>query len=346
MAVKITHVDIGDRMQPQWTFTVGGVATDPTNLTVRQQDADGVETTLLNNQLTSTLNSGTTPVAKTATGVYKLNPGVSATKQGYWFFRGEGTGAAEAAEEFQYNVDPSEFTSNAGLDTKALVSLVEMKEWLQYQNVTTENDLEIVTAINDVSDRIVQESGGREFKPFGTNPAVRLFDVEWTGKREPWYIDGEWQGDLSSKQRTVAIGDLAATPTLVRILDTNWTTSLETVTSGNRTDLPLVRQAWEPIRCLQFQPTVTTLTPGMRVEVTGTWGFPAVPGDIKQAVKDAVAAILDRDVEHYATDLAATIPGGAQSGNVIVMTGGRQRLLSLPGPALAAAWRYRDPVLT
>ena len=39
------------------------------------------------------------------------------------------------------------------------------------------------------------------------------------------------------------------------------------------------------------------------------------------------------------------VPGGTGAGNVIVMTGGRQRLLSLPSSALAVAWRYRDPVL-
>lgn len=87
---RIEHKDILDRWTPQATFTVGGANTDPTNLTVRQRDPAGTETVLLNNVLVSTLTGVSAPVAKTATGVFRLNPGVSLTSSGHWFVKFEG----------------------------------------------------------------------------------------------------------------------------------------------------------------------------------------------------------------------------------------------------------------
>jgi hypothetical protein len=337
---KIAHYDIGDIWLPQATFTVGGTPTDPTNLTVRQQDALGVETVLLNNVSVATLNAGSTPIAKVSTGVFKANPGIALTAAGYWFVRFEGTGAAAATEEHQAIVDPSEFTLDGGISTRALVGLAETKDWLQQQNINTDNDLELVGVINDISDRFHYEAA-REFKPFSTNPAVRNFDITWTGRTEPWYIDGQWMGDLRTTNRTIQIGDMASAPTLVRILASDWTTLLETVSAGNIASLPLVRQPWEPIRELQFQSSVTSLQPGMRVEVTGTWGFPAVPGNVRRAVLDSVAASYDRNVEHYSQDVT---PAGSapEGGTTIVMSYGAQRLLALPPSATAVAWSYRD----
>src|SRR5205814_10689902 len=101
MAQKIVHYPVGNLWQPQATFTVGGTNTDPTNLTVRQQDAAGVETVLLNNVLVSTLTGSSTPVAKTAPGIFKLNPGITLSAAGYWFVKFEGTGAALATKQEQ-----------------------------------------------------------------------------------------------------------------------------------------------------------------------------------------------------------------------------------------------------
>jgi hypothetical protein len=340
MAQKIPHKTVGSRWISQATFKVAGVDTDPTNLTVRQQDAAGVETVILNNVLVSTLNSASTPIAKTATGVFKANPGIALTASGYWFLKFEGTGAAETTIQDQVIVDPDEFTLNAGLSTRALVGLAETKDWLQQQNLNVTSDLELVRVINDISDRIHYEAA-REFKPYGTNPAVRLFDVLYTGRRDPWYVDGQFMGDLNTRSRTVRVGDMASAPTLVRILDRDWATVLETVTAYS--SLPLVREPWEPIRELQFADTVGVLSAGQRVEVTGAWGFPAVPGNVRQACLDAVAQVMDRDVEHYRQDLAPQLSGGES--NVIMIGGGSQRLLSLPPAAMAVAWSYREPWL-
>jgi hypothetical protein len=53
---NIVHYDVGDLWVPQATFTVSGTPTDPTTLTVRQQDPAGVETMLL--RMRSTLLAG------------------------------------------------------------------------------------------------------------------------------------------------------------------------------------------------------------------------------------------------------------------------------------------------
>ncbi len=345
MATRITHFDVGDVWVPQWTFTVNGTPTDPTTLTVKQQDAAGAGTILLNAGNPAALTGASTPVAKVSTGVFKLNPGIALTAAGYWFARASGTGAAEAAEDHQAIVDPSEFTSDGGIGTRALVGLSETKDWLQSQNIDTSNDLDLVRVINDISDRFHQEAE-REFKVVGTNPQTRIFQVEPAGRRQPHYIDGDYIGDTNIARRRVRIGDLASFTT-VSILDTDWTTVLQTPAPSLVTALPINRQPWEPIRELELRYDVTSLSPGMRLSVTGVWGFPSVPGNVRQAVLDAVAAIMDRDVEHYRTDLgfAGTTQGTASGSTVVMVGSGRQRLLSMPPSTLAVAWSYRETTI-
>ena len=102
----------------------------------------------------------------------------------------------------------------------------------------------LARVINDVSDRIHYEAA-REFKVAGVNPQVRLFPIENVSSPDPWYVDGQYMGDRNIWSRTVSVGDLAATPTLVRILDTDWTTSLETVAAGDITAHPITREPWD-----------------------------------------------------------------------------------------------------
>jgi hypothetical protein len=326
---RIAHYDVGDMWTPQATFSVGGTATDPTTLTVTQQSPDGTETVLAAAVSPASLNAGSTPVAKTGTGVFKVNPGVAITAAGRWYVKFVGTGAAAAADTHVAIGDPDEFTSGSGIGARALVSLDETKDWLQQQGVDFSEDLELVRVINDISDRFMQEAQ-REFKPISTSPAARLFDVEPVG----------WRTGI------VMLGDLASAPTLVEILDTNWSTVLETVSAADYTLHPQIREAWEPIRRIEFNygNGVTYLQRGFKVRVTGTWGFPTVPGNVRQAILDSVAWTMDRDVEHYRQDLGfsgATATPGA-GGTVVMIGGGRTRLTTLPPTAQAVAWSYRD----
>jgi hypothetical protein len=329
VATRITHYDVGDLWTPQATFTVASVATDPSTITVTQQAPDGTETILANAVSPASLNSSSTPVAKTGTGVFKVNPGVTINAAGRWHVKFVGTGTAAAADTQTAIGDPDPFTAESGIGSRALVTLDDAKDWLQQQQVTFDEDLELVRVINDISDRFHQEAQ-REFKPISPTPAARLFDVEPVG----------WRSGF------VMLGDLASAPTAVEILDTNWSTVLETVSAADYTLHPQVREAWEPIRRIEFNygNGVTYLRRGFKVRVTGTWGFPAVPGNVRQAVLDSVAWVMDRDVEHYRQDLGfsgATATPGA-GGTVVMIGGGRSRLLTLPASAQAVAWSYRD----
>lgn len=322
MATRITHHDQGDVWVPQATFTVGGTPTDPTTLIVKIKDPSGTITTITEN----TPATPTLPVVRVSAGVYK-HSGIALNDAGYWFVNFTGTGAAAAAEDHQAIVDPSEFYESAQLGTRSLVGLAETKDWLQQQNIDTSNDLELARVIVDISQRFTDESGGREFKAAGTNPQPRFFDVD---EQARFYA-------------MVSVGDMAAAPTLVRILDTDWTTVIDTVDTADYLTLPFNREAWEPITKLRFNhPRVAPLRYGQRIEVTGTFGFPAVPGNVRQAVLEAVTAAVDRDVEHYSQDLGAISAG---AGTNVIVAAGRPSFLTMPPSSLAVARGYAAPLV-
>jgi hypothetical protein len=217
---RITHYDVGDLWTPQASFTVGGVATDPTTITVTQQAPDGTETILAAAVDPAALNASSTPVAKTGTGVFKVNPGVAITAAGRWYVKFVGTGTAAAADTHVAIGDPDEFTSGSGIGARALVSLDDAKDWLQQQGVDFSEDLELVRVINDISDRFHREAE-REFKVDGTNPQTRTFIAEPVGRARPWYIDGDYVGDLNPYRRRIKVGDMASAPTQVQLMDTD-----------------------------------------------------------------------------------------------------------------------------
>jgi len=204
------------------------------------------------------------------------------------------------------------------------VGLAETKDWLNQQNIDTSNDLELVRLINDVSDRMHYEAG-REFKPISTASSARSFTIDWNG-----VCHG-----------IVPVGDMAASPSQVRIIADDWTTVYTTVSTSVYLAWPEIRDAWKPIRALVFNPRYLSLTAGYRCEVTSTWGFPQVPGSIRQAALDAIAEIHDRQVEHYSEDLGPST-GGASN---VVVFGNRTQTFSLPPRALAVARSYQDSLV-
>lgn len=330
---KLEHYDIGDLWTPQMTWKIDSnndgipdAVTDPSQIVIRQKTPGGVESVLTTASSPSTLTTASTPLARLSQGVFRLNPGVTLNAAGYWFIRAEGTGAAEASEEFEAVVDPSEFTADAGISSRALVGLAETKDWLQQQNVATAEDLELVRVINDVSDRIYYESGGREFvaRDSGT---TRTFDVDLYGYC--LYID-----DLA----------VLTTASPAVTISNRYGTAIKTLNNADVTTYPLNREPWEPITKLEFLMTTSpTLYPGARVAVTGTWGFPSVPGNIRQAALDTIAAIMDRDVEHYRQDLGEVT--GEGGGNTVVLQSPQQMFITLPPSAFAAVRMYKKPLL-
>ena len=316
---KIVHYDIGDLWTPTMTWKVGTTPTDPSQIVVRLKEPSGTLSVVTTAAAPSTLTSASTPLARLSQGVFQMLPGVTLDAAGYWFLRAEGTGAAEASEDFQAVVDPSEFYVDGGLSSRALVGLAETKDWLNQQNIDTGEDLEIVRVINDISERLHDEAD-REFTPKDSNP-TRSFDVEYCG-------------------RSVYVGDLASLTTASpAVIVQDWVgTTLSTFDATDVTTYPLNRQAWEPIRKLELTPLKGTwLRPGLRVQVTGSWGFPAIPGNLRQAALDAIAAVLDRDVEHYRQDLGAATAGGET-----VVLAPQPVFVSLPPGVMAVVQSFRN----
>src|SRR4030042_1401554 len=90
--------EIGDKVRIKATFTVSSVKTDPTTITLRVKDPSGIITVY-------TYVGGT--ITKDATGMYHRD--ISITQSGEWFYRWEGTGAVETADEAYLVVENSEF---------------------------------------------------------------------------------------------------------------------------------------------------------------------------------------------------------------------------------------------
>lgn len=137
---------------------------------------------------------------------------------------------------------------------------------------------------------------GREFVAIAAGSSSRLFDIDWP----------------QSAARSVRIGD-AATVTAVEIQNQAGDT-LQTVASGDWVGLGLkgnrTREPWEPISILWFPPsssTAATAGAGYVVEVTGTWGFPAVPEDVRLAVARMTLVRYLADVAPTGTRFADAI---------------------------------------
>jgi hypothetical protein len=169
------------------------------------------------------------------------------------------------------------------LSSRALITLDYAKEYLKTRASDEGEDDLLIELINAASTEI-HNLAGREFKPRGTNPQTRAFDVPAS-----WY--GTWP---LFRSREFFVGDLAAFPTDVKINGTS--INLAAVTA-----LPRVREDWQPFSHLRLDntilltPTLTTYRYAL-VEVTGTWGFPAVPENIKQACRVTVAHWVNRDI--------------------------------------------------
>ena len=287
---------------------------------VLQQEPDGTESTVTTASSPGTLTTASTPLARISAGVFRLNPGTSADEAGYWIFRAA-TGTAEsAAPDFVYKVLPSEFFADATLGAQRSCR-TSGGEGLAQRAQHRERGRTGARRDDRGRLRAVVNEAGREFYTT-TSTATRLFSVDF---------DSYWN-------RTVKVGDLADLDS-VRLLDRDGT-SHATVAAADTIPHPRNRKPWEPITRLEFTADVIQPISDGAIEVTGTWGFPLVPADIKRAVLEGVVAEYDRQVEHYRTDLGAQTGGEGQ--NVVVFAG-RPQLLDLPPKVLGTVRRYQEP---
>lgn len=117
--------------------------------------------------------------------------------------------------------------------------------------------------------RQIQQETAREVRAISPAQNTRRFDVE------PAHL----------RSRTIRIGD-AATVSTVKLYDPDQATLQETVASTDYVLQPRTRSSWEPATAIYFPPSSparATLVVGGVLEVVGTWGFPSVPDDLREA---------------------------------------------------------------
>jgi len=169
------------------------------------------------------------------------------------------------------------------LSPRALCGLDDVKVYGGFDLQDQGLDSLLIRLINAASAEI-HRVAGREFKPAGANPQTRTFDV-------PVRLGFDCQ------EREINVGDLAA-----------WTSVAvwgAAVGAGDVVGLPRVREEWEPFVKLRFTRLVRWRGVGLRashyvpVDVTGDWGFPQVPEDIRQACVVTVMVWGERDIRHF-----------------------------------------------
>jgi len=230
------------------TFTVAGVPTDPTTVSLTITTPAGVATTY-------TFAGGT--VTKLSTGVYTKD--VTCTEDGIWQYVWTGTGPATDVTAGTWTVFPTELNKN-------YCSMEELKSRFRVEDAV--DDFEIKLAVEAAS-RAIDIVCQRYF---------------WRGTAVRTYIPRGYY--------SIRVDDLVSVTTLKTdysgdgVFETTWSATdfqLKPVNPSARgEDWPYT--SIDAVAAQVF-PVNYSYT-GMRrntVEITGVFGWPAVPADIKQA---------------------------------------------------------------
>lgn len=184
---------------------------------------------------------------------------------------------------------------------RALCTPDDVKAYLPGLEPEVEDNVDdqLIRLINAGS-RLIYRFANREFISRDTTGAygdtsvaatLRVFDV--TTEMLDWANDDVY--------RVLELGDLSDSPTLVTVKDPNGNV-IETPAAAAYVELDRDREPDEPIRALWFRPDVTNATElrdGYAAEITGIWGFPSVPEDVRQAAITQAAWPLVADVERF-----------------------------------------------
>jgi hypothetical protein len=147
---------------------------------------------------------------------------------------------------------------------------------------------------------------------------------------------------LDTCTNKVDVGDLAtlsSASTSATITSFETGASVRTLVETDYDGMPYNRKAWEPVTTLKFRSSVVAgLNYNNLLNVTGYWGFPSVPEDIRHATMDAVAYWLDRDVEHFRQDLG--IGAGGEAGQTVFVGSSPPTVFPLPPESYRIATSY------
>lgn len=183
-----------------------------------------------------------------------------------------------------------------------LCTLDDVRRYIPGYEPDDETEETLQALIESISVDTYEEIG-REFVARGEDGETRLFEID----------------DYDVEEREVQIGD-AAEVTVVEIHDARGTV-LQAVPDESWVALPRSRDSWGPITSLAFpidvavpaELSLTLLTEGMFYEpgfrgrrrserllaVTATWGFPAIPANVRQSIAKLV-------IVRYLTDVGAS----------------------------------------
>ncbi|MBA3689781.1 MAG: hypothetical protein H0W82_00010 [Actinobacteria bacterium] len=258
----------GDTVRLSTKFLVGTTPTDPTTVVLEVMGPFATTPSLYTYALAE--------ITRDSTGVYHKDILVPSDvpSWGIWTWRWIGTGTAAGVDEGTFNVELSLAS------TALLCSVDDVRAFLDKPVGDVAQDDTIQGFIARASD-VIRTWTGREFVAAGINPATRLFDV------------GGYNGS-----REVPIGDLASTPTAVGVVDADGVSVSTVAVATNVVALPLARGPGDPITSLRLRSAVA-LSGSYLLSVTGTWGFPLIPGDVRQACITTVGIWMRRDIQAF-----------------------------------------------
>lgn len=246
----------GDLVRLSTTFTVDDTPTDPTSVTLTVQKPDGTQTDYVH---------GTDPeVVKDSTGVYHAD--IEADQAGLWVWAWTGTGAAHGVDEGSFSV------SRRLVSGPALVSVDQVKRARRDATQGQLDDLIQSLAIR-ASDAIMDYTG-RNMRPLVVEE--RIFDFD----------------RRSVRSRSLRVDDLVAAPTAGALLDEDGEVSYTLTLPGDLVLLPRNREPWQPIERVRLRPDVPAVGERDALRLTGTWGWPEIPGFVEEAVIETVVEWL------------------------------------------------------
>lgn len=254
-----------DLAQLTQTFLVNGVDTDPTSVSVVITDPTGTSTTHT--------YQGASPadVTKVGTGIYQLN--VGCTIVGLWGYVWVGTGTAS-------DIQPGTFTVNpASTVNQFYTSVEEVKDRLGITD--TNSDFQLQTAVQAAA-RAVEGYCGRYF-----------YQVTETRTFMPYSI---WEQPLDD---VVSISSVAVDMDGDGTFEQPWVQNVDYQLVFGLYEFNLLStgeaRPYTQIRVInaagggRFFPFIWPFAPLNRIQVTGVWGWPAVPFGVKQATMQVAA---------------------------------------------------------